>query len=168
MRKFLAYSVSIIVLLVLNIIFPPLLSGAPNFLFLLVVFYALRKNSPDFLLIAFFAGLFLDIYSAAFFGTYTLAFLAIGLAINYSSRTFFTADLSVQFITAIITGAYFILIIIFYTLNLLALRLHFTLYVVQSGYFSAKIWIDLLLNLAFAAPVYYLTLLNDKITARAK
>ena len=168
MKKPLVYSLSILILLVLNIVFPAfLMSAAPNFLFLLVVFYAFRKDNPDFLLIAFFCGLFLDIFSGAFFGSFTLGLLGIGLAINYLTRTFFTADLSVEFISVVIAGSYILLVIFFYALNLLALRLHLTAYLVQGGYFSAKIWIDLIFNLAFAAPVYYLTLLNDKILTKA-
>lgn len=169
MRKFLVYLFTLIMLLALNVSFPATFRNiAPNFLFLLVVFYAFRKDNPDFLWIAFFAGLLLDIYGGNFFGSFTLGFLLIGALVNFTTRTFFTADPSIEFTSLIVAGSSVLLALFLFVLNFVAARLHWAAYPISPRIFAGKVWLDLLLNLIFAAPIYYLTVMNDKITAKGR
>ena len=163
MSKFFTYLVTLLFLFGLNAVMPKIFGVRPNFLFLLVIFYALRKNNLDFLWLAFFAGLFADIYSGIFFGSYTIGFLIIAFVLNYAIGTFFTADLSVEFTSVAIIIAYIILVGIIYLINSFAFRLGLATAALSPEYIVSKIWLDILLNIIFAAPIYYLTTLNDKI-----
>jgi len=169
MKKILVYLISLIILLALNVAFPMIYRNiAPNFLFLLVIFYAFRKDNPDFLWIAFFAGLLLDIFGGNFFGSFTLGFLLISELVNFTTRTFFTADPSIEFMVLIVSGSYLALAGFLFAFNFLAFRLHWVDYQISPRIFAGKIWLDLLLNLVFAAPVYYLTVLNDRILLKGQ
>ena len=166
MIKFFTYFISFIILLGLNIVFPKIAGAAPNFLFLIIVFYAFRKDNPIFLWLAFFAGIMLDIYSGSFFGSYTISLLVISFIINYTTRTFFTADPTPEFISVVIIVAYIILIGLMYLLDSFALGFGWTTYHISPEYITSKIWLDIVLNLIFALPIYYVVILNDRITAK--
>lgn len=79
--KYFIYLLSIILLLAVNLgLFGQfqLWNNVPNLLFLWLMFFCLDKDNYDFLFIAFFAGLFLDFYSAVFIGSFIFSFLLIG------------------------------------------------------------------------------------------
>jgi rod shape-determining protein MreD len=174
MSKFLIYAFTIILLLSFNIAFPPILGATPNFLFLLVIFYAFRQDKSTFLWLAFFAGLILDVTSHFMFGSFTLAFLLVAFLINYSTRFFFTADVSGFFMVIVTVFSYLLLVGMLYFSYLLlvgmlylfssiALSLELTTKLLPTVYLHQKVWLDLVLNLIFAVPVYILTERIEKI-----
>ncbi len=166
MFKTFIYFCTLIILLALNIVFPRIAASAPNFLFLLTVIYAFRQNKNEFLWLAFFSGLLLDIFSATFFGTYLLAFLIIAMIINYTTRTFFSADPTVPYIAAVVAVAYLLLVGLIYLSNSIAAHYSPMILPLAGVYLNAKIFIDLLLNLIFAPLVYFLAIFIDNLIAK--
>ncbi len=163
MGKFLTYFIAVIFLTALNIVFPNLRSSTPNFLFLLVIIYAFRQDTPGYLWLAFFSGLMLDVYSNVFFGTYILSFMIIALLINYTTRTFFSADPSIIYVGAVIIVANLILVGLLYFINSIGVRFDSAVIPLSGQYLGNKIWIDVILNLVFAAPVFAFSLWIDRI-----
>jgi rod shape-determining protein MreD len=163
MSKIIVYTLAIILLLALNVVFPAARFSAPNFLFLLVVVYAFRKDNPDFLWLAFFAGIMLDVYSNVFFGTFTLSFMIISLVINYTTRTFFSADPSVIYMGAVVAATNLILIGLIYFINSIGLGFEKNLVRISGEYLANKVWADVALNLFFAAPIYFFSIWIDSI-----
>src|SRR3989344_3299474 len=95
--KYFIYLLSVIILLGLNLgIFGqfPIFGQIPNLLFLLVIFFALEKRSYDFFFVGFVCGLFLDFFSANYFGSFTLSFLAVGLAMHVFAGSFIGVELN--------------------------------------------------------------------------
>jgi len=167
MKKFFLYFFCLIILFALNSVFPQLPRGvAPNFIFLFAIFYALKKQTPDFLWIAFFGGLILDLFSGNLFGSYTLALICICSLLAYATGTFFTADLSIEITSIFLTLGYLAFVILLFLINWLGLKSNLIGYQISPKIFETKVWLDLFLNLIFAVPVYYLTVFNDKILAK--
>ncbi len=163
MIKVLIYFLSIIVLLALNVVFPKFYYGVPNFLLLLVVVYAFRKDNPDYLWIAFGAGFFLDLYSNSFFGTYTISFILISVIINYTTRSFFSADPSIVYFAIVTAVSNLMLVGMLFLFSSIGMRFQPGLSEVSGVYLNQKIWIDLFFNIVFVAPVYYLSSVNERI-----
>ncbi|MDB4940027.1 MAG: rod shape-determining protein MreD [Candidatus Doudnabacteria bacterium] len=163
MTKFLLYFFSIILLLALNIVFPTIRSSTPNFLFLFVVVNAFRKNNQDFLWLAFFSGLMLDIYSNVFFGTYTLSFMIIAVIISYTTKIFFSADPSIVYFGSVAAVSNLLLIGLVFIMNTVGVHIQSNLGRIPALYLGQKIWIDLFLNLIFVGPIYYLSSVIERI-----
>lgn len=166
MLKIFIYLFTVIFLFSINAVLPPARSGMPNLLFLLVIFYSFRSEDAAFLWPAFFSGLLLDIYGNYYFGVFTLSFLVIALLVNYLTRTFFISDPSIGFMSAVVFFSYLILVGSFYLANSAAYSLHLALHKADIIYLKEKIWIDLLLNLIFALPVFFLAEMNDRIAVK--
>jgi rod shape-determining protein MreD len=163
MSKFLIYTFTIIILLSFNIVFPPILGATPNFLFLLVIFYAFRQEKTTFLWLAFFSGLMLDLTTHFVFGSFTLSFLLVAFLINYSTRFLFTADVSGVFMVIATVFSYLLLVGMLYLFSSIALSLELTTKLLPAVYLHQKVWLDLVLNLIFAVPIYILTQRIEKI-----
>ncbi|GAC1412282.1 MAG: hypothetical protein NVSMB66_0910 [Candidatus Doudnabacteria bacterium] len=157
MFKALLYFLLIIILLALSITSVKFFGMGPNFLFLLTIVYAFQKNNPDYLWLAFFSGLMLDIYSNVFFGTYILSFLLISVSINYATRIFFSADPSVVYLGLMTAISSLMLVGLLFIFNSLAIRFQSDIMVLPTIYLKQKIWIDLAFNLVFLGPIYYLS-----------
>lgn len=162
MAKVVIYIITVILLLALSIVFPKVGTSAPSFLFLLTAVYAFRKDDSDYLWLAFFSGLALDFYSNTFLGIFALSFLITALIINYTTRTFFSSDLSLIYIAVIVTLAYLLVVGLVYILNTMAIRFD-TALSISGEYLITKIWLDLFLNLIFVAPIYFLSLSVDRL-----
>ena len=162
MAKVVIYTIVVILLLSLSIVFPKIGASAPNLLFLLSVVYAFRKDDSDYLWLAFFSGLALDLYTNTFLGIFALSFLIVAFIINYTTRTFFSSDLSFVYIGVIVTLAYLLVVGLVYILNSISSRFGTSL-PISGEYLTVKIWLDLFLNLVFVAPMYFLSLFNDRI-----
>jgi rod shape-determining protein MreD len=131
-----------------------------------VIFYAFHQEKTTFLWLAFFSGLLLDLTSNFVFGSFTLSFLLVAFLINYATRIFFTADTTVLFMVIVTAVAYLLLIGILYLFGSVALSLDLTTQSLPTIYLRYKIWFDLVLNLIFAAPIYFLTEYIEKIILR--
>ncbi len=114
--KYLIYFIAIIILLGLNLgifNFFPIFGHVPNLLFLLSLFFALEKKDYDFFFTAFICGLFLDFYSAGFFGAFTLAFLTVSVAIHSFVNNVFVFEINWKTLSAaLFTGMLFLTLII--------------------------------------------------------
>lgn len=163
MPKFIIYFLTIVLLLALNIVFPFVRQSTPNFLFLFVLFLAFQKDNNDFLLVAFFSGLFLDAVSAPVFGSYLISFLIIAMIVNYLTRTFFSADPNPIYMAVVVAVSNLLLVGLLYLINTFAFNFHATILPLSPVYLRGKIWLDLLLNLVFAFPVYLLTVWEEGI-----
>ncbi len=162
MAKIVIYTIFVIFLLSLSIVFPKIGASAPNFLFLFAVVYAFRKDDSDYLWLAFFSGLALDFYTNSFLGIFAISFLITAYIINYTTRTFFSSDLNPGYIGLIVMLAYLLVVGLVYFLNSLAVRFGAGL-PVSGEYLTTKVWFDLFLNLIFALPIYFPSLLNDRL-----
>lgn len=162
MAKVVIYAITVILLLALSIVFPKIGASAPSFLFLLTAVYAFRKDDSDYLWLAFFSGLALDLYSNTFLGIFALAFLITAFIINYTTRAFFSSDLSFGYIGVIVSLAYLLVVGLVYIFNSTAIRFG-TALPISGEYLTTKIWLDLFLNLIFVAPIYFLSLLTDRL-----
>ena len=168
MKQFLVYAILIWVLLGLTIVSPPIYGARPNFLFLFAVLYAFDSSDQLFLWMAFFCGMSLDIFSGNFFGAYTLSLLIVTLLINYTTISIFKSEASVQSLSVIITFAYIVFVGSAYAINSFAYQLGFISHPIAASYLVNKLLFDLLFNLVFAGPVYWLTIYADKLTLKFK
>ncbi len=165
MSRAIIYAIIIILLLALGAALPQASAGAVNWLFLFSAITAFRRDENDFLWLAFFSGFALDVYSGGFFGTYIFSFLIVALLINYTTRTLLSSEPSVQYIAVVVSVSYLVFVGLVYIINSLGVQLQPSALQISPVYLDRKIWIDLLLNLIFAAPVYYLSLMSDRIVA---
>jgi rod shape-determining protein MreD len=157
MFKILVYFFSLTVIFALNMVFFKFHGSMPNLLFLLVIVYSFRKDNPDFIWLAFFAGLLLDLYSNVFFGTYTVSFMIIALGINYTTRSFFSAEPSVVYFGLVAAVSSLVLVGLLFILNSVGVYFQRNLGVTPTVYLNQKIWLDLLFNLIFVGPIFYLS-----------
>ena len=110
--KYLIYLLAIILLLGLNIgLFNNLqfYGQAPNLLMLMIIFLALDKDDLSFFPVVFVAGLFMDAFSANFFGGWTLSFLILALLLNFLSSRLMVFELNWKSLTLLVCGAWFLL-----------------------------------------------------------
>lgn len=166
MFKLFIYAFSLVVLLALNVVFPPIFTAVPNFLFLVVVFLSFQRDKSDFLWIALFSGFLIDVYSGTFFGTYTISFLFLAFLISQTSGTFLSADPSVPYMAVVIVVAYLLLVGMVFLLNAVGLKFNPNAIPLSDVYLTKKIWFDVILNLIFAFPVYTLITFLQKIIAK--
>ena len=62
----------------------------PDILLLVVIFIALSCQQPETIKAAIIAGVIKDMASSSVFGSYMLAFLVLGLLLNYNQRRFYS------------------------------------------------------------------------------
>jgi rod shape-determining protein MreD len=162
MKRPLVYLITILLLLSLNIVWPGIKGAVPNFLFLLVVFSAFKKDDADFIWVAFFSGLLLDSSSHIFFGSYTISFLLVALMINYATRIFFKKDISIPLMILIVGFSFIVLVSLVYFMSSMTSSYQHGTYVLPIVYLTKKIWFDLILNIVFAAPIYFLLVFIER------
>ena len=108
--KYLIYLLAIVVLAGVNLgLFSNLqfFGQIPNLLLLFAVCASLDKQDYDFFFIAFICGIFLDFYSATFFGSFTVSVLLLALSLHVLVNTLVLLELnwkslSLLLLTAII------------------------------------------------------------------
>lgn len=106
--KYLIYTISIILVLGLNVgLFGNLqINGQiPDLPLLMVLFFALDKKNWDFFFVAFAGGIFLDCYSAGFFGGFTLAFLVLALICHLLVSNLMVLELTWKNLVLLVFGA---------------------------------------------------------------
>lgn len=110
--KYFIYTLAIIILIGLNLgLFNNLQinNQIPNLLLLLTLYFSLEKDSYDFFFIAFVSGLFLDFYSAGFFGGFTLAFLSLALLLHLLASNFVLLELNWKSLSLLLAASLVIL-----------------------------------------------------------
>ena len=168
MKQFLLFAILILFAGICTIIFPPVLTARPNFLFLLIVFFSFKGTDEKFLLFAFSSGLLLDVFSGSMFGSFCISALVVAIVLNYTTRTFFKSEPSVIVVSVIIPFLYLLFVGIAYILNSAAFHIGLTSYPISNIYLLRKVWIDIGLNLIFALPVYAVAEYAETLTRTFK
>lgn len=70
----------------------PVYGQSPNLLLLVVFVYSLDKTEDDFLLFAFLAGIFLDVFSGSLIGSFTFPFLLTSFVTRQIAENFLWLD----------------------------------------------------------------------------
>jgi rod shape-determining protein MreD len=107
--KYAIYLLAIIILLGVNIgLFGnlPIRGQMPNLLLLLTVYFSVDKTNYDFFFIAFVCGLFLDCFSANFFGGWTFGFLVLALLLHSVSSQLLVFELNWKSLALLVLGAF--------------------------------------------------------------
>jgi cell shape-determining protein MreD len=144
----------------------------PNLLFLLVLFFALEKKDYDFFFIAAVCGLFLDFYSAGFFGGFTLAILTVSLCAHLFAADVLVIDLDWKTLSLSLLAALIVFYLIVWVYQLAAFKLNFGSQYTGIKIFASRFLINFLYNWLLLYPVYlYYTFLRnivDNISARRR
>jgi cell shape-determining protein MreD len=163
--KYLVYLIAIIILLGVNLgLFNSLQiqSQTPSLLFLLTLFFALEKKGYDFFFIALISGLFLDFYSAGFFGAFTLAFLVVSLLTHLFAANVLAAELNWKTLSLSLLGALVVFNLIIWAYGLMAFKLSFTSQYIGIKIFTSRFLINFLYDWLLLYPVYlYFTFLRN-------
>lgn len=173
--KYFVYLLAIIILLGLNLgifNFFPVSGQIPNLLFLLTLFFALEKKDYDFFFVAFVCGLFLDFYSAGFFGAFTLAFLAVSVAANLFVNNVFVFEINWKTLSPALLAGLFFFSLLVWAYGLLAFKLSWGSQYVNIGVFISNFPVNFLYNWFLLYPVYlfftFLRGLVDNLSSRRR
>ncbi|SRR6266404_3075175 len=156
--KYLIYLLAIIILLGLNIgLFNNLqIRGQmPNLLFLLALYFSLDKKDFDFFFISLVSGLFLDFYSAGFFGAFAMAFLLVSLCVHIFVSNVLVFELNWKSLSLALAVALAMLDFLVWFFGLLAFKFSWT-----SQYSGFRIFLSafpagLLYNWLLLYPMYW-------------
>jgi rod shape-determining protein MreD len=171
--KYVVYLLVLIVLCGLNVGLAPFMQirgQAPNLLFLLVLVFALDKNSFDFLFLAFFGGLFLDFYSGAFLGSFTFSLLLAGFLLNIAVRQLLVLEINLKYLSLILVPSQAVLFFGFYFYNWIIFKAGLNPYFLNWKEFLPGFAVAFFYNLLLLYPVYilvgYVKLLLSKYLVR--
>jgi cell shape-determining protein MreD len=156
--KFLVYSLLLIILLSLNLETARFLNGTGvtlNFLFLIVVFASLESRDYSFLFVAFLAGLLIDFYNAAPFGSFLFSFILLASLLNWVARTFWVYELNFRAV-AIFLGIAFVVLEILIWLGRMNANEFSGGIINNSKSLALSLVYGLPLNLIVAVPIYAL------------
>lgn len=134
----------------------------PNLLFLLALFFALEKKDYDFFFIALVSGMFLDFYSAGFFGGFTLAFLIVSLCAHLFATDILVIDLNWKTLSLSLLAALIIFYLIVWVYQLSAFKLNAGSQYTGIKIFTARFLVNFFYNWLLLYPVYlYYTFLRN-------
>ena len=164
--KYFIYLLGIIILLALNV---GLLDGfaiasaMPNLLFILLVIFALEKNSRDFFFFAVISGLFLDFYSGAYFGSYSFSFLLIGSLLHALAQNVILAEANWKYLVAFLAASLFLTDIFIWAYNLVVFRIGWSGQFFDSSLWQKQYLWELVYDLVFLYPIFRFTGLLKQI-----
>jgi rod shape-determining protein MreD len=167
MSKFLIRATLVVLAVAGTIAIPQIRSATPDFLFLLVVFYAFREDNEFYVGIALFGGLLLDAYSSSAFGSYAIVLLLIGLLIRLATATLFRSEpRSFTYMTVAIVISNVFLIGFLYLFNALAMHWEHNLQRITPLYITHSAWLVIILNLVAAIPMYFIVEFAEILISR--
>lgn len=155
--KYLIYLIAIIMLIGINLgVFGNLQikSQIPNLLLLFTLCASLEKKDFDFFFIAFFCGLFLDFYSASFFGSFTFGFLLVALALNFLANRLVMLELNWKSLTLMLLASMLVLNLFLWGYGLLAYKFNLARDFLSFKTFAGAFLVIFLYNLLLLYPVY--------------
>ena len=123
--KYLFYLLSLIIIFGLNVgIFEALhlYLLVPSFIFILVLSFALDRESYDFFFWALAAGLWLDFYSADYVGTYAVAFLLTAYLVHLVVVEVVVVEIGWKYLTFITAGSLALMYLIIWAFSAAAYR----------------------------------------------
>ena len=99
----------------------------------------------------------MDTYSRSAFGTYMISFLIVAMLIRASISTLFRSETtSIIYMAVVITIADLLTVAIIYAYSSIAIHWDKSAVVISPIYINLKIWLDLILNILLAGPIYLL------------
>jgi rod shape-determining protein MreD len=155
--KYLIYLVAIIILAGVNVgLFNnlQLFGQIPNLLLLFTICAALEKNNYDFFFIALVSGIFLDFYSASFFGSFTIGLLLVALFLNFLVNTFVVLELNWKSLSLLVLASLVFLDFFLWSYGLLAYRLNWSVDFVSLKAYSGSFFSALIYNWLLLYPTY--------------
>jgi len=157
--KYLVYTIAIIILFSVNISLFPLLKingYMPNLLLLLLVFFAVEKEGQDFFFVALLGGLFVDVHSAVFFGSFTLAFLCCALILHLASSQIIIFELNWKYLAGVVIFSTLFVLIFVWFYNFLAIKLGWYAGDLDFKSLPGKFFTESVYNLLLFYPIKYL------------
>jgi hypothetical protein len=157
--KYFFYFLAIILLLSLDIGFFSHLKffgAVPNLILVLLVVSALDRESLECFFIAVVGGIFLDFYTASYFGSFSFAFLILAGLLQILVNNFLVFDIDWKLGVAALTVSTVLVHFFIYLFNLAVVGLGIGMG--QSPYLldKTKIFFELLYNLMALLPTYKL------------
>jgi len=155
--KYLIYIIAVIILLGLNLgIFKSLqvYGQIPNLLFLFMLFFALEKQDYDFFFVAAVCGIFLDFYSAGFFGAYTLAFLTVGLCAHLFANNLLVLEINWKSLSLVLLASLIMFNLILWFFQFLAFKLGWSGQFAGIKVFSSEFPANFIYDWLLLYPVY--------------
>ncbi|MEK7161325.1 MAG: hypothetical protein AAB729_01390 [Patescibacteria group bacterium] len=173
--KYLIYTIAIILLFGINLgLFGnlPFFGKTPSLLFLLTIYFALEKKDLDFFFIAFVSGVFLDFFSAHFFGAYTMSLLVLAAGLHLFTQNFILQELNWKFLIGVLLGSLALLQTFLWLYALSVSSMHLAQETESLGIYFNGFAGSFFYNLFLMYPVYffygYLRKLVDYITVRRR
>lgn len=155
--KYFIYLLTIIILLGLNLgLFQNfrIAGQMPNLLLLLLLFFVLEKKDFDFFFVALVSGLFLDFYSAGFFGAFTMAFLAVGLCLHLFATSVIVVNVNWKTLSLVLFICLTLFNLIVWAFGLLAFRLSWTGQYAGINIFASEFLAAFIYNWLMLYPIY--------------
>jgi rod shape-determining protein MreD len=173
--KYLIYLLAIIVLVGLNLgLFSNLqLQGQiPNLLLLFTLCAALEKKNYDFFFIAFVSGLFLDFYSASFFGSFTLSLVLVAYLLHSLAITLAVLELDWKSFSLLLFASMVLLDLFSWFYGFAAYKFNFSAGFIPFQSFTKTFFASYVYNLVFLFPslVFYNFILKliDNLSVRRR
>jgi rod shape-determining protein MreD len=159
--KYLIYTLAIVFLIGLNFGlfgFLQVKGIMPNLLFLFVLCASLeRRQSEDFLFVSLLSGLFLDVYSGVFFGSFTVTFLVLSMLIQLLLNNFLALELTWKFILIMFLAGFVFLNFSLWLYMGLAYKLKLVKFYFEPFSPSAKFVWELAFNFILLYPMVWFT-----------
>jgi rod shape-determining protein MreD len=155
--KYFIYITSIIILLGINLgLFGnlQLFSQIPNLLLLFTLCASLDKKKHDFFFIAFTCGIFLDFFSASFFGGFTFSLLLIALVLSFLSNTLVVLELNWKSLSLLLFGTLVMINLTLWVYGFFAYRFHLSGDFNNFKTFSSTFVINFLYNWLLLYPIF--------------
>ncbi len=173
--KYFIYTLAIILLLGVNLgLFNNLqIRGQiPNLLFLFVLCVALEKKDLDFLLIALVSGLFLDFYSAGFFGGFAFIFLGLSFLGYFFVNYLVVLEMNWKTLSAALLVGLLLFNLFLWLYGLIAFKLNWTGQYVSFKIFLRAFPASFIYNCLLLYPMYlfvnWLRRFVDNLTIRRR
>ncbi|PIR96628.1 MAG: hypothetical protein COT92_00025 [Candidatus Doudnabacteria bacterium CG10_big_fil_rev_8_21_14_0_10_42_18] len=165
--KYIIYLLAIIFLAGVNVgVFSyfKILGVGPNLFLLFVFFAATEKYSDDYLFLAFISGVFLDFFTGAFFGTFTLPILFSSFLLRIiMSNWVLLFEVNWKNLIILMTAFFTSVYIFAWLVSLATFKFGWNFQQIGFGVFTWKFVVVIIYNLLLLYPVYLFVLLLKKI-----
>ncbi len=154
--KYLIYTLTIIILLAINVGFFSTINLMPNLLLIFLIFHSLDKENNDFFFIALASGLLLDFYSATFTGTFMLSFLIVGLILHLLATNVIVLEINWKIMAVLSAATLALTDVLVWFFSWSAFKLGWAKYLIDISMLRHRFLVDLVCNLLLLYPMYLL------------
>ncbi len=173
--KYFIYFLAIILLLGLNLgVFSSLkIWGiAPNLLLIFVMIFTFSDSSFDFVFIALLSGIFLDVYSPLYFGSFSISLLLLAYCLYFLVHNVLTFEIDWKFFSLILAGSLLFVFLCLWGYNKFIFRLGLSTTYTNFHFFTSRFLIEFLYSWALFFPmrkfVELVKLATTKFSVRQK